>query len=230
MSSNQNSCKRCGQCCQQGGAALHSQDLDLISAGKIPLSALITLRKGELAHNPVKGGLHAISCELVKLKGTGRDWNCYYYDSGSGGCSIYDHRPVACVALKCWDTEEVLAMVEKDTLNRQEILALFDDNPLAPLVAEHERLYPCPDMADLVRMGADLSEKMKRELHKLVNEDVRFRNRVVREFNLKVSEELFYFGRPVFQLLQPLGVRVKESQLGLELHYGPLPNIDLKSG
>jgi hypothetical protein len=85
-------------------------------------------------------------------------------------------------------------------------------------------------MADLVRMGADLSEKMKRELHKLVNEDVRFRNRVVREFNLKVSEELFYFGRPVFQLLQPLGVRVKESQLGLELHYGPLPNIDLKSG
>lgn len=215
MASAQTECKRCGQCCNNGGPALHGPDLELVRSGKIPRSALITLRKGEMAQNPAAGGLKPLSVELVKLKGTGREWNCCYFDSAANSCTIYEKRPQACRVLKCWEPDEVLAMVEKETLSRLDILE--DDDPLAGLIREHERLYPCPDLQELADQLPDVPENVKRDLQKLVNGDLRFRDRVVKEYSLKLSDELFYFGRPVFQLLQPFGVRVAESSLGLEL-------------
>lgn len=217
MSNKQDSCRRCGKCCNEGGPALHGPDLELITSGRIPLSALITLRKGELAHNPVIRKIAAIENELVKLKGTGREWNCYYYDSQENSCTIYDFRPQACGVLKCWAPDDLLEMVGKDTLSRFDILQ--EDNPLRSIISEHERLYPCPDMEEIASLSADMSDTMKRSLQKLANEDLRFRTRVVKEFDLKLSDELFYFGRPVFQLLQPLGARVSESALGIELSW-----------
>lgn len=182
------------------------------------MSALITLRKGELALNPVAGMLKAIPVELVKLKGTGRQWNCCYFDQSENRCTVYEHRPQACRVLKCWDPEELLAMVEKDTLTRLDILE--DDDPLRSLIREHDRRYPCPDMEALVTMVPAMDEEKKRVLQKLVNEDLHFRVRVIKEFELKLSEELFYFGRPVFQLLQPLGAKVTETAVGVQLHWG----------
>lgn len=181
------------------------------------MSALITLRKGELALNPVTGLLKAITVELVKLKGTGREWNCCYFDQSEKRCTIYEHRPQACSVLKCWQPEALLAMVEKDTLTRMDILLAND--PLRSLISEHEYLYPCPDMDGLVAILPKITEIAQRELQKLVNEDVRFRVRVVKEFQLQLSDELFYFGRPVFQLLQPLGARLTESAIGVQLHW-----------
>ena len=215
MASTQTECKRCGQCCNHGGPALHGPDLELVRSGAIPLSALITLRKGEMAQNPVAGGLKPLSVELIKLKGTGREWNCCYFDKTANSCTIYDRRPLACRVLKCWEPDEILGMVEKDTLSRLDILG--DDDPLVNLIREHERLYPCPDLQKLADALPDVPESMRRDLQKLVNGDLRFRDRVVKEFSLKLSDELFYFGRPVFQLLQPFGIRVVESGFGLEL-------------
>lgn len=213
----QTECKRCGQCCSQGGPALHLQDLELIRSGQLSLSALITLRRGELAHNPVVGKVVPIKKELVKLKGTGKNWNCCFYDETENCCTIYDHRPLACKVLKCWDPDDLLAIVEKDTLTRLDILE--DDDPIRNVIQEHDQLYPCPDMDKLARLNPVIPEDTRRELQHLVNEDLRFRSRVVQAFELKLSEELFYFGRPVFQLLQPLGARISETAVGIELHW-----------
>ncbi len=84
----QSACRRCGTCCSQGGPALHHRDLDLIASGRIPLDRLITVRKGELAHNPLTGRVQAVRVELVKIAGTGEDWRCSYYDAENRGCGI----------------------------------------------------------------------------------------------------------------------------------------------
>ena len=47
------SCNRCGSCCKQGGPALHMQDLDLVLSGKLHFEDLITVRRGELALQPL---------------------------------------------------------------------------------------------------------------------------------------------------------------------------------
>jgi len=214
---NERGCEGCGQCCKQGGPALHSSDLHLVQSGKIPISSLITIRKGELAHNPMTGSIQPVTVELVKIAGAGRQWQCRYYDS-PGGCTIYEHRPQACRALRCWDTAEILALVEKDTLSRFDILSA--DHFLLPAIREHERICPCHDLQQLYSAGRNLSDNAKIELENRVREEVRLRMRVVTDFQLQLCDELFYFGRPFFQLLQTLGVRVSESSAGIQLHWG----------
>jgi len=208
------SCRKCGNCCRQGGPSLHEHDLSLVRTGKIPISGLITIRKGELTDNPLAGGIHPAGVELVKIAGTGREWDCCYYDLKKG-CTIYSYRPLACVLLKCWDTEEILSIVEKETLGRLDILST--DDPLVPVIEEHERICPLPDFMGIRGKRGRLSGSQERELEKLVRNDLRFRTRVIRDYDLKLSEELFYFGRPLFQLLQPLGVLVSESPSGITL-------------
>ncbi len=217
MTTEQATCRKCGNCCKQGGPALHIQDLELVASGKIPLSSLITIRKGELAHNPLTGMIQPTTVELVKIVGTGRQWDCCYYDEQLG-CTVYEDRPYACRVLKCWDTVEILGLVEKDTLSRFDILE--KDDPLIPAVLEHERICPCDDLGFIQTNFGQLSEQQKNELEKRVRSDLRFRTRVIADFQLKVSGELFYFGRPLFQLLQLLGVKISESSAGIHLSWG----------
>lgn len=195
---------------------MHGEDLPLIRSGRIPMSALITIRKGELAHHPVHG-LQPVTVELVKIIGAGRQWNCCYYDE-TDGCTIYDHRPHACRVLKCWDTEEILAIVEKGTLTRFDILD--PDDPLIAVIREHERICPCDDLQEIRKNLRRLPGEKKKELEKRVREDLRFRTRIIADYQLKLSKELFCFGRPFFQLLQALGVGVAETQAGVVLRWG----------
>ena len=209
-------CRQCGKCCEQGGPALHTQDTELVRSGQIPIASLITLRKGELAHNPKTNKVQAITVELVKVIGTGRQWSCVYYLKEKG-CTIYKDRPYACRVLKCWNTEDILALVEKDTVDRYAILA--DDHPMVPIITEHEKICSCDDLEDLYMKGVSLGESKKKEVEKRMRHDLRFRARIIKDFDLKLSEELFYFGRPLFQLLQPLGVRLVETHNELYLKW-----------
>jgi len=212
----QDSCQGCGKCCTQGGPALHREDLHLVRSGNIPTSSLITIRKGELAYNPITGNVQPVAVELVKIAGAARQWGCRYHD-GTQGCTIYEFRPQACRALKCWDTEEVLALVEKDTLNRMDILV--EDHFLLPAIREHDRIFPCHDLWQIYPNRHDATDRAKDEFEKEAGDEMRFRMQVVAEFQLKLCDELFYFGRPFFQLLQALGGRVSESPSGIHLHW-----------
>ncbi|MDO9041497.1 MAG: YkgJ family cysteine cluster protein [Desulfocapsaceae bacterium] len=211
----QTECLRCGTCCQKGGPALHGQDLHLVRSGQLPLDDLITIRRGELAYSPLSDRIEPVLQELVKIRGTGQDWCCCYYVPAGIGCSIYGSRPMACGVLKCWQPEETLALVGQDLLSRLDILEEGDPHRL--LVEEYERLCPCPDMREVEKKLIDPTENILRSLEMQVNTDLSFRDRMVQEFNLSLTEELFLFGRPLFQLLQTFGVVVSESSQGLRL-------------
>jgi Fe-S-cluster containining protein len=228
MTTEQVACRKCGNCCKQGGPALHTEDLQRIKSGKIPVSSLITIRKGELAHNPLSGKIQPVAVELVKIVGTGRQWDCCYYEAESG-CTVYLDRPHACRVLKCWDTREILALVEKDTLSRFDILEKEDS--LLAVIREHERICPCDDLGFIHANFGLLSEEQKNDLEKRVRADLRFRTRAIADFDLNVREELFYFGRPLFQLLQQLGVRVCETPAGIHLSWDkPLSKNNIANG
>ncbi len=207
--SKQTSCNQCGICCTKGGAALHSGDLPLLHLKKIPRKDLITIRKGEFAYNPVTDKVQATNNEIVKLRGTGREWTCCYYDVTSRGCTIYNQRPLACRALKCWEPEESLALVESDLLSRFDILE--QDSFLQGLITEYETACPLPDFTVFFRENKKSAANSLIALEISVNRDLEFRNRVVRESPLVLQEEMFLFGRPLFQLLQSFGFLVSQS-------------------
>ncbi len=212
---DQSECYRCGTCCRKGGPALHGPDLELVRSGRIPRKDLITLRRGELAYNPVVDGVQPVAVELVKLRGVGREWSCCYYDTLSRGCMIYAHRPVACETLKCWRPAESLALVEQDCLSRLDILGL--DDPFRALVIEHEASCPCPDLLGAARNLEGEPEQTLIRLQQLVDRDLAFRQRVLHEVKLDRDEELFYFGRPLFQLLAGISIMAVNHPPGVRL-------------
>ena len=207
MERKQSECSRCGTCCANGGPALHIQDRELIESGSIPISHLITIRKGELVHNPVNNLLQAAKNELIKINGVGKQWSCFYFDPDLQGCTIYDRRPAACKALECWDTEAVEQLIEKDLLSRTDLIDR--DDPLYQAVLEHEANFPCPDLEAILQQGG--SPAQSRELEDAANREVILRTELVSRAGLSLGEELFYFGRPLFHLYISVGARVQES-------------------
>ncbi len=54
-------CIRCGTCCMKGGPVLHQQDKAILLEGYAGHQHLITLRKGEMAYDPVTNRLERIN-------------------------------------------------------------------------------------------------------------------------------------------------------------------------
>ncbi len=212
MDSTQTQCQRCGTCCANGGPALHLEDKQLIESGAIPVSHLITIRKGELVHNPVTGKIQPVRSELIKISGIGKNWSCFYFDPEQKGCTIYDSRPKACRALECWDTEAVEKLIEKDLLSRAALISVED--PLYQAMLEHEKSFPCPDLESIINKGIEENKPSLEDpafFQELANREVAFRSDLVAGHDLSLGEELFYFGRPLFHLFISVGAVVRES-------------------
>jgi len=184
---------------------LHREDLHLLQENKISRKNCVTLRKGEFAWIPVTECVEAIDTDIIKLRGTGGEWTCCYYNSAAKSCGIYTDRPIACRTLKCWEPERSLAIAGKDLLSRYEILQ--KESALLEHVATYEKKIRLPDLDDLVHeLKKGNGESIKR-LEDLINKDLRFRDKAVQLSDQVSNEELFLFGRPVFQLLQPFGLQ-----------------------
>ena len=89
---NISECSRCGTCCLKGGPALHHEDKKILLAGYAGHQHLVTIRKGEMAFNPLRNILEPVKKELIKVKGKGDDWACYFYDEKEASCNIYENR------------------------------------------------------------------------------------------------------------------------------------------
>jgi len=210
-------CRRCGACCRQGGPALHGPDLALIRAGFLQPDDLITVRRGELAVQPLAAEPEPVAREFLKLAGQGGSWCCLFFDETTNGCRRYRHRPMACGLLDCADTGPLLAIAGQDLLTRFDCLAT--DDPLMPLMREHEHGCPCPDLDAIRRDLHDPATAPDRlaELEAAVARDLQFRQQAAARLRLSLGRELFAFGRPLFQLLRPLGVQTGSTSSGLRL-------------
>lgn len=215
MNEERNECEMCGTCCENGGPALHLEDADLIKNGDLPFDKLITIRKGELVFKPNEDAPKAASCELIKIAGTSRAWQCFFFDEKDKKCMIYTSRPLSCRTLECWNTKAVEELVEKDALCRFDLID--EKEPIYKMIREHEAQCPCPDFMQLQKNITAKELSSLESLENQVNEDIRIRTTAVQKLKITLAEELFFFGRPLFQLLQQIGIKVKEEDGRLRL-------------
>lgn len=212
-------CDCCGTCCRKGGPALHAKDRELVESGLLSFGDIITIRKGEYVLNPISDEPHPAGEEFLKIQGKGADWCCTFLDNESLTCTIYQNRPLACRILKCWDPDDILEIAGKELVTRFDFIP--ENNPVFNLMKKHDENCPVPDIAML---RARLLEKNQREetlavLTGLANRDLQIRSGAIQQFRLSLSDELFFFGRPMFQLLVPVGISVVESAWGLSLEF-----------
>jgi len=206
---NSTGCIRCGTCCKKGGPALHIEDRQIILEGHIRAEHLITIRRGEPAYLPGSEKIQPVPHELVKIAGKNRGWECLFFRDQESSCMVYEHRPLECRILKCWDTTELLRVTGRGLLTRMDIINLGD--PAVKLIELHEEKCAVHVMEDFLSLLSkhDGSTYFKK-LEEMVQEDLDIRSAAASEFTLPVALELFLLGRPLFKLLSGRGVSVHE--------------------
>ena len=209
-------CDRCGSCCRQGGPALHTQDRELFTDNLLCPEHLITVRRGELAYQPMAQHPQPVTDEFLKVAGKRGDWCCRFYDHAAKKCTIYGNRPIACGLFDCTSPEEILAITGKDLLTRFDLIEIND--PLLSIVKDHEKQCPCPDFLSLPEQLARDKQTTLERLTPAVRLDLDIRATAAYKKALSVELEMFYFGRPLFQLLRPFGIVLSETDQGVCLH------------
>lgn len=213
---SQQTCQRCGTCCNKGGPALHDKDLVLIKNHQLAIADLITIRKGEPVFSPLVDGLEPSREELIKLSGQIDSWQCRFYDQVSNGCTIYGHRPQECQLLKCWDPSPLADVIYQHCLSRKNVLP--DDDNLWELIQLQEE--HC-SFAQIAELSAKLTKtgvtEFLPEIGRIVNLDLKIRQKAIQRRQLSMAEELFYFGRPLFKSLNYYKLSFKEGPLGLAI-------------
>ncbi len=198
-------CGRCGTCCIKGGPSLHLEDKELVQTGKIPLSKLVTLRKGEMASDNVSGGIKPLGAELIKIKGRGGSWACRFFDPGAKGCTIYENRPVECAAMQCWDTTGIAAIYDKDRITRKDLIGTVEG--LWELVEDHEERCSWDEINRLAEEAVGNDDPRMTKIMEMINYDHSLRNVIVEKGMDKGMLE-FLLGRPLASAVESLGMTI----------------------
>lgn len=204
-----NKCRRCGTCCLKGGPVLHKEDIKIIREGYAGHRHLVTLRKGEVAFNPVSNRLGQIPEELIKITGKGKEWSCFFYDEQNTSCAVYEHRFVECRLLKCWDTSDLTQIIGRDTVVRADLINASD--PILKVIEIHEEECPCSEVEDLIVKISRESDNKRylARLRELVRKDISIRSYALEELGLGKDFELFIFGRPLKEIIESRGLTVR---------------------
>lgn len=207
----QDSCKRCGTCCQKGGPILHNEDRELLAAGHIGRENLITIRKGEQVYSPITGEVESAATEMIKLRGQKGEWTCIFYDEAEKTCRLYENRPLECRLLKCWDTKALEEVIGQRLLSRKDLVD--EQDPLRRLIDIQERECSCATLAGLCEdLGKGRDEEILTQLTELVHRDFLLRLVALKELRVEERFEFFVLGRPLFKQLAPYGIKVFEEQ------------------
>lgn len=206
---NITSCIRCGICCLKGGPVLHREDKHILLSGRVGHANLITVRKGELAYNPLNNGLEQVTREFIKVAGKGEGWSCCFYDEEDSSCMIYGGRFLECRLLKCWDTSGLLSVIGKDMIRRSDIINPND--PIMDVIEMHEADCPAGEVNDLIsRMSSVRSDKeIMSRLSAILVRDISIRSYALSELGLEREYELFIFGRPIKMIISDRGLSVR---------------------
>ncbi len=203
-------CDRCGTCCIKGGPALHHEDRTLLEHNQLHPEHLITIRKGEPVLSLAAVNSTPAPVEIVKIKGKRSEWTCLFFLEEKSSCSIYQHRPLECCLQKCWDTGDLEKAAVENLLSRFDILA--SDEPILPFIKIHNQECSLENLAQLLAAatGKNTQQQAVADLTEMVNIDLNIRARAYDRFHFSLELELFFFGRPLFKILDQFSIKTHE--------------------
>jgi hypothetical protein len=176
---------------------------------------LVTLRRGERVHDPMRDALVPLEEEIVKVRGRGNTWTCVFLVTEDNTCGIYARRPRECELLACWDPTPLAQAYQEGRLTRQELLP--PDHPMLELAREHDARCDCRDLAGwarAVREQAPDREAAEASFLEAVRYDGALRQVVQEKAGLDPAALDFYLGRPVHVLAKAWGLSLRRDADG----------------
>jgi Fe-S-cluster containining protein len=203
-------CDRCGTCCIKGGPALHYEDGALLQNNLLNLEHLITIRKGEPVFSLAAETPEPAQSEIIKIKGRDSGWTCLLFQENETKCVIYEHRPLECSLLQCWETADLEKIAGRNLLSRYDIIEPHD--PILPYLKVYDE--KC-SLENLTRVLSKVNSKSSQQeaieiLARMVKIDLALRSQAYARFHFSLDLELFFFGRPFFKILNQFGIHMHE--------------------
>jgi len=172
--------------------------------GPIAASHLYTLRAGELVWDNVHGKWHKTRTEIIKVKEQKETGACLFYDGAQKACTIYEHRPVQCVAMKCWDPSEFMRVYQEPKASRKDLV--LDPN-LLRLMAAHEAHCGYDRLERCVKAIEETGEKAVREVLAILKWDHDIRRLAPENLGLPFDALDLIFGRPLTHTISMFGLK-----------------------
>lgn len=208
---DQNQCRRCGDCCKNGGPALHRDDLGLFSSGVLETGHLLTLRLGEPAYDQPAGAVAPLEEEVLKLRPGADGKSCMFYDAANSLCAIYENRPLECRLQACWNEEPLRDAYREERICRLDVLA--PESAALEIVRLHEQQCGFQALAAAAgKLHAQPGVAAEAAVFKILETDTAFREGVARKLGQSPEELheyfLFLLGRPMQDSLSFYGLRL----------------------
>jgi len=198
--SPQNSCVKCGKCCQKNGPVLHLDDIELITKKILIPENLVLLRKGEPAMDSILEKPVLLENELIKIKGKKPgSWTCLFYDTKTSLCLIHKDRPVQCQILECWNPQKITEFYNKNTLSRKDLLN--KGSALEEIILMHEQKCSAGSFMELLKIKIYSSVNNDQEINKMISFDIEFRKTFQEKTGISNQCLDYYFGRPLNELI-----------------------------
>jgi Fe-S-cluster containining protein len=218
-------CVKCGECCRKASPTLHAQDLAFVRAEQIPVSRLVTLRKGEPAWSPWENRTVQLEGERIKVREKPGTSECVFLDAGTDLCGIYKHRPWQCRSQACWDPALAQKFAEQPSLTRSEILGGVE--ALITLILEHDERCSYEKLQQAIGVLEESEGKDSGPITEAVAFEDHFRHFVAEKLNLPGDSLDFFFGRSFAELVETHGLRVEQDADGKKMIV-PLNSEDQK--
>jgi Fe-S-cluster containining protein len=178
--------------------------LPLFEAGAIQASSLVTIRRGEVVRDTLKGDIALVEEEMIKFR-EHRGGGCVFYEKEAGRCSVYDRRPEECKALQCWDTAPFMEVYQETKLIRKDVVS---EGVLLGLMEKHDERCSYATLHRHVRAIQERGEEAIESIIDLMRFDYEFRSFVAGKLEIPEDEMDLYFGRPLFQTIIMFGLKV----------------------
>ena len=198
-------CIRCGECCLRASPSLQVSDISCITEGLIQRSDLYTLRAGERVQDNIEGGLKRTEREVIKVREREDNGACIFYDEEDSRCTIYEHRPIQCVAMKCWDNAEFMRIYREPKASRKD---LIHDSQLLRLMAAHEERCGYDRLERCVIAIESSGEKAVENILGILKFDHEIRLLVSKKLKINDNELDLVFGRPLTKTITMFGLKV----------------------
>ncbi len=198
--STQNTCIKCGVCCQKNGPVLHLIDLELVRKNILAPDSLVLLRRGEPAMDNISGKLVLLKKELIKVRGkkTG-SWTCFFHDTRTNLCLIHKNRPFQCRVMECWNPQKITECYNEKTLSRKELLR--KGSAMEEITLMHEEKCRVDSFMNLLRIEISSPGKKNQELNEMIAFDRQFRKTFQKKTKINKNCIDYYFGRSLNELI-----------------------------
>lgn len=197
-------CIRCGECCLRSSPSLQMEDIPKVTGGAIKRTDLYAVRAGELVWDNVHGELRKIPREIIKIR-EGKGGACRFYDPAERSCVIYEHRPIQCAALTCWDPTEFMKVFAGPQASRKDII---QDTNLLRLMKVHEERCGYALLERMVRAIQVRGEQAVQIILGILRFDHEIRELSSSRLGLHPCEMDLIYGRPLRETIVMFGLKV----------------------